>query len=63
MSVGTLNYTDNTLFYQMKQGCMTRTNVIDFLEQVAKQRDNRPTFLVLDNAPIHHGIDKEIKYI
>ncbi|CDH33432.1 IS630 family transposase [Xenorhabdus bovienii] len=60
--LGALNYTDNTLFYQMKQGSMTRTNVIDFLEQVAKQGDNRLTFLVLDNAPIHHGIDKEIKY-
>ncbi|WMV72413.1 IS630 family transposase [Xenorhabdus griffiniae] len=61
-ALGALNYTDNTLFYQIKQGNMTRTDVIDFLEQVAKNGDNRLTFLVLDNAPIHHGIDKEIKH-
>lgn len=33
----------------------------DFLEQVAKQGDNRLTFLVLDNARIHHGIDVETR--
>ncbi|WP_340609338.1 transposase [Xenorhabdus bharatensis] len=32
-----------------------------FFEQVAKQGDNRLTFLVLDNAPIHHGIEEEIR--
>ncbi len=35
--------------------------MIDFLEQVAKQGDERLTFLVLDNARIHHGIDAEIR--
>ncbi|CDM90088.1 IS630 family transposase [Xenorhabdus bovienii] len=59
--LGALNYTDNTLFYQATSGSITRADVIDFLEQVAKQGDNRLTFLVLDNARIHHGIEKKIR--
>ncbi|CEK23467.1 conserved hypothetical protein [Xenorhabdus nematophila AN6/1] len=35
--------------------------MIDFLEPVARQGDNRLTFLVLDNARIHHGIEEKIR--
>ncbi|CDH07090.1 transposase (fragment) [Xenorhabdus bovienii str. oregonense] len=35
--------------------------MIDFLEQVAKQGDKRLTFLVPDNARIHHGIAEKIR--
>ncbi|REF28645.1 transposase [Xenorhabdus cabanillasii] len=59
--LGALNYTDNSLFYQTVSGSTTRANVIDFLEQVAQQGDDRLTFVVLDNAPIHHGIEAEIQ--
>ncbi|CBJ88941.1 putative Transposase [Xenorhabdus nematophila ATCC 19061] len=59
--LGALNYTDNTLFYQTTSGSITRDDVIDFLEQVAQQGDNRLTFLVLDNARIHHGIEEQIR--
>uniref|UniRef100_UPI0036DA27F5 transposase n=1 Tax=Photorhabdus sp. RM322S TaxID=3342825 RepID=UPI0036DA27F5 len=59
--MGALNYTDNGLFYQMSSESITRADVIDFLEQVAKQGDNRLTFLVLDNARIHHGIEEKNK--
>ncbi|WP_084728498.1 IS630 family transposase [Xenorhabdus khoisanae] len=59
--LGALNYTDNTLFYQIMSDSVTRTDVIDFLEQVAKQGDHRLTFVVLDNARIHHRIDEKIK--
>ncbi|OHV47629.1 transposase [Photorhabdus temperata] len=59
--MGALNYTDNTLFYQTTSGSITRNDVIDFLAQVAKQGDNRLTFLVLDNARIHHGIEEKIR--
>ncbi|WP_052145732.1 transposase, partial [Xenorhabdus nematophila] len=59
--LGALNYTDNTLFYQTTSGSITRDDVMDFLEQVAKQGDNRLTFLVLDNARIHHGIEEKIR--
>jgi hypothetical protein len=59
--LGALNYTENSLFYQTEQGSITRVVVTDFLEQVAKQGDNRLTFLVLDNARIHHGIDAETR--
>ncbi|WP_340619056.1 IS630 family transposase [Xenorhabdus entomophaga] len=58
--LGALNYTDNTLFYRTMSGSVTRVDVIDFLEQVAQQGDNRLTFVVLDNAPIHHRIEKKI---
>ncbi|WP_340619212.1 transposase, partial [Xenorhabdus entomophaga] len=54
--LGALNYTDNTLFYQIISSSVTRNDVIDFLAQVAQQGDHRLTFVVLDNAPIHHGI-------
>jgi len=56
-----LNYADNNLFYQTITGSITRTGVTDFLEQVGKQGDDRLTFLVLDNARIHHGIDTEAR--
>ncbi|KLU14184.1 transposase, partial [Xenorhabdus griffiniae] len=49
------------LFYQIMSDSVTRTDVIDFLEQVAKQGDHRLTFVVLDNARIHHRIDEKIK--
>lgn len=55
--LGALDYATNTLFYQTESGSVTRTDVVVFLEQVAKQGDGRLTILVLDNAPIHRGID------
>ncbi|MDC9582092.1 transposase, partial [Xenorhabdus sp. PR6a] len=61
-----LNYTDNSLFYQTVSGNITRNDVIDFLEQVAKQGDNRLTFLVLDNArTLHHHIEtkREVEWL
>ncbi|MCG3472223.1 IS630 family transposase [Xenorhabdus bovienii] len=60
--LGALNYTDNTLFYQTMSGSITRADVVDFLEKIAKQGDNRLTFLVLDNARIHHGIEEKIRH-
>ncbi|WP_416777628.1 transposase [Xenorhabdus budapestensis] len=59
--MGALNYTDNGLFYQMSSESIKRADVIDFLEQVAKQGDNHLIFLVLDNARIHHGIEEKNK--
>jgi transposase len=58
---GALNYTDNTLFYKIESSSVTRSTVVDFLEQVARQGDGRLSILVLDNARIHHGIDSETK--
>lgn len=59
--LGALNYASNSLFYQTITGSITRAGVTDFLEQVAKQGDDRLTFLILDNARIHHGIDAETR--
>lgn len=59
--LGALDYSNNTLFYQTESGSVTRDDVIDFLEQVARQGDERLTILVLDNAPVHSGIDDETR--
>lgn len=59
--LGALDYSDNTLFYNTKSGGVTRDDVINFLEQIARQGDARLTILVLDNAPIHRGIDDETR--
>ncbi|HAT1685557.1 TPA: transposase, partial [Klebsiella oxytoca] len=59
--LGALDYSSNTLFYQTESGSVTRADVTDFLEQVAKQGDERLTILVLDNAPVHRGIDEELR--
>ncbi|CBJ90692.1 conserved hypothetical protein [Xenorhabdus nematophila ATCC 19061] len=32
-----------------------------YARALAKQGDNRLTFLVLDNARIHHGIEEKIR--
>ncbi|CEE93095.1 transposase [Xenorhabdus nematophila str. Anatoliense] len=63
--LGALNYPDNSLFYQTVSGNITRADVIDFLTQVARQGDNRLTFLVLDNARIHHHIEtkREVEWL
>lgn len=58
---GALDYSSNTLFYQTESGSVTHNEVTDFLERVAKQGDGRRTILVLDNAPVHRGIDDETR--
>src|SRR5471032_911342 len=37
-----------------------RHRLIEFLEQIALQGDERPTVVVLDNASIHHAIEPEV---
>lgn len=59
--LGALDYSSNTLFYQTESGSVTRTDVIAFLDQVARQGDDHLTILVLDNAPVHRGIDDETR--
>ena len=43
----------------MKPQSVKRPAVIQFLDRVAQQADQRPTVVVLDNASIHHDIDHE----
>lgn len=61
--LGALDYGQNTLMHYSTAERVTRETVIHFLDQVArnKQENGRFTFVVLDNAAIHHGIDQEIQ--
>ena len=58
--LGALDYAANTFQYEITDQSVTRTTVVKFLEQVAEQGDDRLTFIVLDNARMHHGIDQKI---
>ncbi|MGL5949528.1 MAG: IS630 family transposase, partial [Aeromonas sp.] len=58
--IGALNYADNTLAYREVTGSINRQVTINFLDSLAKKLDGQtPTFVVLDNASIHHHIDHE----
>ncbi|MGF1761413.1 transposase, partial [Photobacterium sagamiensis] len=57
--LGALDYAANTFQYEITDKSVTRTTVVKFLEQVAEQGDDRLTFIVLDNARMHHGIDQK----
>jgi len=57
--LGALDYTANTLFHFATAQRVQRTTVVEFLDHVARQGNGQPTFVVLDNAKIHHHIDQE----
>ncbi|MGL5292596.1 MAG: transposase [Aeromonas sp.] len=55
-----LDYQDNKLHQMVVKGSVTRATVVDFLGQLATTcNDGKPTFVILDNATIHHNIEKE----
>ncbi|MBM2886806.1 IS630 family transposase [Chromobacterium phragmitis] len=56
--LGALDLAANTLQYIATAERVTRSTVVQFLDQVAQQGDGRVTFVVLDNARIHHGIEQ-----
>ena len=58
--LGALDYPANTLFHQVVEGSVNREIVVEFLEQVAQQCDDRWTIVVLDNASVHKKIPHEI---
>jgi transposase len=58
--LGALDYQNNKLHEVVVKGSVTRATVVDFLGQLASQcNDGKPTFVVLDNAKIHHNIERE----
>jgi transposase len=58
--LGALDYAANTLSYTLHEESIKRPDVVAFLDRLAHQhRDGKPTFVVLDNAPIHRHIDEE----
>jgi transposase len=57
--MGALDFGANTLIHEATKQSVKRPAVIQFLDRVAQQADQRPTVVVLDNASIHHDIDHE----
>ncbi|MBC8742607.1 hypothetical protein F6X40_39650 [Paraburkholderia sp. UCT31] len=50
----------NALTHHVTSSSIKGGAVVEFLEQIALQGDERPTVVVLDNASIHHAIDPEV---
>jgi transposase len=50
----------NALTHHVTSSSIKGGAVVEFLEQIALQGDERPTVVVLDNASIHHAIDAEV---
>jgi transposase len=57
--LGALDFAANTLLHFATADRVRRATVIEFLDSVAQQGNGQPTFVVLDNARIHHNIDQE----
>ena len=58
--LGALDFGANLLTYRASKATIKRPDVVQFLEQIA--RESTPgltTVVVLDNASIHHNLDKE----
>ena len=58
--LGALDFGANTLTHHVTNSSIKGDTVIEFLEQIALQGDERPTVVVLDNASIHHVIEPEV---
>lgn len=58
--LGALNYAANTLVHTLHESTVKRPQVVEFIDRLAVQHtDGKPIIVVLDNASIHHNIDKE----
>ena len=58
--LGALDFGANALTHHVTSSSIKGGTVIEFLEQIALQGDERPTVVVLDNASIHHAIEPEV---
>ncbi len=58
--LGALDFGAQKLHTKVHTGTINRERVIDFLDGIVCQGDNRPTLIILDNARIHHNIPEEI---
>ncbi len=61
--MGALNFASQRLHFKQVIGTVNRETFIEFMDdlipQIAKGK-NIPTFIILDNARIHHGLDDSI---
>jgi transposase len=59
--MGALDYGQNKLHFDVSDHTITRNNVISFLDHLAQSSaPDKFTFLVMDNASMHHNIDQDI---
>lgn len=58
--VGALDYGSGQLWYEVHDTTIRRENVVALIDRIAQREDAKPlTFVVLDNASMHHAIDPE----
>jgi transposase len=58
--LGALNYAANTLVHALHETTVKRPQVVEFIDRLAAMHvDGKPVIVVLDNASIHHNIDKK----
>jgi hypothetical protein len=58
--LGALDFGANLLTYRASKATIKRPDVVQFLDQIARQSTpGLTTVVVLDNASIHHNLDKE----
>jgi len=60
--IGALDGVASQLVFNTVTSTISRQQVIHFLEQLARNNDDRPLIVVLDNAAIHHPIDPDITH-
>ncbi|MGF6971490.1 transposase [Paraburkholderia sp. WC7.3g] len=58
--LGALDFGANALTHHVASSSIKCDAVVEFLDQIAMQGNDRPTIVVLDNASIHHAIDSEV---
>jgi transposase len=58
-ALGALDWATQTLHYDLIEGGVKRPNVAAFIDRLATGSQVPLTVVVLDNATIHHGFDRE----
>ena len=60
--LGALDWGKKKLNYRLHEGSTCRTHYTQFLDELARSSDpEKWTFAVMDNASIHHNLDKHLR--
>ena len=59
--MGALDFAGQRLYHAQATGTVNRQTFVDFMERLIPQiAKPEPTFIILDNARIHHGLDDSL---
>jgi transposase len=60
--MGAFDFVQGSLYHEQVSGSVTRKTFVAFMERLIAKvaRPDVPTFIVLDHARIHHGLDETI---